>query len=94
MVAPRKRHARKAACCGKIKIDYSALEVIMEHGMMIEQIMDFVGQHRESHAAKNIFRRILGVYPDKIDQGMLSELQKGLQQADPDEVEACYYIIT
>ncbi len=62
--------------------------------MMIEQIMGFVEQNRESHATKNVFRRILGVYPERIDQRMLAELQRGLQQAEPDEVEACYYIIT
>lgn len=65
----------------------------MDQGVMIEQIMEFVEQHRESHATRNIFRRILGAYPERIDQGMLSDLQKGLEEAGPDEIEACYYII-
>ncbi len=65
----------------------------MDRGMMIEQIMDFVEQHRESHASRNVFRRILGTYPEKVDRGLLSDLQKGLEDAEPDVVEACYYII-
>jgi len=65
----------------------------VDQGMMIEQIMDFVEQHRESHASRSVFRRILGTYPEKVDHGLLSDLQKGLEEAEPDVVEACYYII-
>ncbi len=60
---------------------------------MIEEIVNFVGQHQESTASLSVYRRILGSHPSHINQETLSELRRGLAEADPEEVESCYYII-
>ncbi len=60
---------------------------------MVKEIVDFVRQYQESTASIAVCRRMLGSYPGRIDQKMLSELQKRLRSAEPDELESCYYII-
>lgn len=65
----------------------------MNQNQMIQQIIAFVGQHQESQATRTVYRRILGSHPDKITRETLGNLQKRLEKADPEEVEACYYLI-
>ncbi len=60
---------------------------------MINEIVSFVGQHHESTASIAVFKRILGTYPEEINQEVLANLQDNLQVADPEEVETLYYII-
>ena len=65
----------------------------MENYSMIDEIIDFVSQHKESTASVSVWRRILGFYPEEVNSSVLADLRNGLEKAEPDEVEACYYII-
>lgn len=65
----------------------------MEQEKMIDQIVSFVEQHRESQASVAVCRRILGHYPEELDQSILNDLRQGLERAGEDEVESCYYIV-
>ncbi|MDH7578993.1 MAG: hypothetical protein QHH75_14535 [Bacillota bacterium] len=65
----------------------------MDQGRMIEQILAFVEQHQESQATRTVCRRILGSHPGRVTRETLSDLQNRLEAADPEEVEACYYLI-
>ena len=65
----------------------------MSQNNMIEEIVNFVKEHRESTASIAVCRRILGSYYPQMDGSTLSSLQEGLKSVDPEEVEALYYII-
>jgi len=60
---------------------------------MINRIVDFVRQHRESQATVAVCQRILGRYPEDFDQRTLSELRENLKEAGWDEIESCYYLV-
>lgn len=65
----------------------------MDQEKMIKEIVSFVGQHQESTASIAVYRRIVGTYTNDINKEALSNLQKELETADPEEIENCYYII-
>lgn len=65
----------------------------MAEDKMINEIINFVGKYQESTASIAVFRRILGSYPERINQETLAHLQEKLRLADPDEVESLYYIV-
>ena len=65
----------------------------MEQSNMIKEIVDFVKHHHESTASVSVYRRILGVHPGETNRDIIYNLQKGLEDAEPDEIESCYYII-
>lgn len=67
--------------------------VYVEQEQMIAQILDFVEQHRESTASRAVYRRILGSQPEGMAGDTLTELRKRLDTADPNELEACYYLV-
>ena len=60
---------------------------------MIKEIVDFVKHHHESTASVSVYRRILGVHPVEMNRDTIYNLQKGLEGAELDEIESCYYII-
>ena len=64
---------------------------MMEQGKMISQIVNFVGENRESQATVAVCRRILGHYPEEMD-GRTWQLRQGLEGRQ-DEIESCYYIV-
>lgn len=65
----------------------------MAEDKMINEIISFVGKYQESTASIAVFRRILGSYPEQINQETLADLQEKLRLADPDEVESLYFIV-
>lgn len=65
----------------------------MEQGQMIEQIVNFVKEHQESQASIAVCRRILGHCPEEMDGHTLAKLQQGLEGAEQDKIESCYYIV-
>ncbi len=65
----------------------------MEHSNMIKEIVDFVRHHHESTATVSVYRRILGTHPGEFNRDIIYNLQKGLETAEPDEIESCYFII-
>lgn len=60
----------------------------------IDQILSFVGDHRESYASLAVCRRALDQGLASVTEPVLSELEHHLEQAPDDEVEAYYYIIS
>jgi hypothetical protein len=67
--------------------------VLEEREKQIEEIIDFVSRHKNSHASRVVCARILGNKFMGIDDEALDELRSRLPRADNDELEACYYII-
>lgn len=65
----------------------------MDQNQMIEEILSFVEKHQESYATRNIYRRLLGNYPEKITANELENLNRELQTANPEEVEAYFYMV-
>lgn len=65
----------------------------MEREKQIEEIIDFVKQHKSSHASRTVCARILGDSFMGVDEDAIDELRHRLPKADSDELEACYYII-
>ncbi len=65
----------------------------MDQSRMIEQILAFVEQHQESQATRSVCRRILGAHPGRITRETLLDLEHRLKTAEPEEVEACYYLV-
>lgn len=65
----------------------------MEQTGMIQEIVSFVKHHHESTASVSVYRRILGVHPGAVNKEILYDLQKGLESAELDVIETCYYII-
>jgi len=64
-----------------------------DKGKQIEEIIDFVSQHKSSHASRTVCARILGDSFVGINDDAIDELRARLPGADNDEVEACYYIV-
>lgn len=96
LTLPRKVYtfhdARKMYIRGKIRGNCKGASM-MEQGKMIDQIVNFVGENRESQATVAVCRRILGHYPEEMDGRTLAKLRQGLEGAGQDEIESCYYIV-
>ncbi len=58
----------------------------------IEDIVNFVNDHRESTASQIVGRRILG-YGDIMTGEKINELKNALSNADEDEINSLFYII-
>lgn len=62
---------------------------------MIEEILSFVSAHKESQASRAVAMRILGVRNIvEVNDQALEELHDRIAQAETEELELCYDIIS
>ncbi|GAB4269184.1 hypothetical protein [Thermincola ferriacetica] len=66
----------------------------MDKNEKVKEIMQFVMDHPESQASRAVGRRMIGTGESLRDAEHLSQLGAVLAQADDEEVDACYYIIS
>lgn len=59
----------------------------------IQEILNFVEKHRESHASRTVCKEILGDYYVSLDAETREQLQERLSKADEDQFNYCYYLI-
>ncbi|SNX54900.1 hypothetical protein [Thermoanaerobacterium sp. RBIITD] len=65
----------------------------MDRDKEISEIVDFVERYKESMASQMVMSRILGDKSAKVDNETIAELKHHIENANDDELEACYYII-
>lgn len=65
----------------------------MEQQHMIEEIVDFVTRHSESHASRVVCQTALGNYHVEINRQSREELLSALKEIGYDDLEFCYYLI-
>lgn len=63
-------------------------------GQGISEILRFIEEHPESYASLAVCRRALDGGLDRVTADTVAELEKYLQNAPDDEIEAYYTIIT
>lgn len=67
----------------------------MDREKMIEEILSFVKAHKESQASRAVAIRILGVRNiAEITDQTLEELRNRMYQAETEELELCYDIVS
>jgi len=66
---------------------------LVNRQQQIQEILQFVSRHKDSHASHNICSRILGGDFYGIDERVINELKSKLPEVDNEELETCYYII-
>ncbi len=60
---------------------------------MIEEIVDFVTRHSESHASRIVCQTALGNYHAQMNRQAREELLRALKEIGYNDLEYCYYLI-
>jgi hypothetical protein len=67
--------------------------MMVDRSKKVEEIVEFVGMHKESLASKSICARILGDKNVVVGAETINELRLRLPNAEADELDACYYLV-
>lgn len=59
----------------------------------IDEILEFVERHRESHASRSVCREILGDYYVPFDHETKEQLKERLTEVEEDRLNYCYYLV-
>lgn len=64
----------------------------MEKDKIVQEIISFVNENRQSYASRTVCNRILGRTED-IDNNTVAQLKNAINNADDNDLQSCYDLI-